>query len=62
MVGAFSDSLFARQIEEEIGSIGDAMKKSWWKKWSEGDAQEMNKYYDKLSSMLNSFIVSLLPA
>ena len=59
---AFSDDRFASLMEEEIGSVRETKNISWWEKWSEGDAQEMSKYYAKLSSLLNSFIVSLLPA
>ncbi|PPQ96533.1 hypothetical protein CVT26_006382, partial [Gymnopilus dilepis] len=49
-------STLEHDIEENLGSIEDAMKESWWKKLVEGDAQEMIKCYTRLSSSLNLFI------
>jgi hypothetical protein len=36
------------------------MHKSWWKKLIEGDANAMVKYYGKLASILDTFIVSFM--
>jgi hypothetical protein len=41
-----------------MGTIDEAMDEKWWKKLVEGDANVMGEHYGKLSSMLNSFIVS----
>ncbi|KAF8905197.1 hypothetical protein CPB84DRAFT_1845005 [Gymnopilus junonius] len=43
-------------LKADVGSIDDAMNESWWRRWTEGDAQEMGKYYGQLSSTLSLFI------
>jgi hypothetical protein len=49
-----------REFEKEVTEVGKAMHESWWKKLVEGDANAMGEYYGKLSSMLDSFIVSFI--
>jgi hypothetical protein len=48
------------EFENEVSGVDKAMDKSWWKKLVEGDANAMGEYYGKLSSMLDSFIVSFM--
>ena len=41
----------------EIGEVANARKKNWWEALVEGDAKVLPDHYQKLPSLMNSFIV-----